>query len=201
MKNSITPAALIAAHAGDIGNFIAATTHGGIERQEADGQRSFVASETLPKEMLHGCTREVLEKMGIKFGSDADELFVSVRLPEGWSKQATGHSMWSDLLDEKGRRRAAIFYKAAFYDRSAHISLNRRYTVSTYEACEKDGTAAEYGKHTHMKTVVLDCGQPVHVIGVREDRDYNLGDEHGKQAAAWLDQNRPDWRDPLAYWE
>ena len=201
MKNSISPAALSAAIAGDIGNFLAAATPGGIERQEAAGQRSFVASETLPKEMLHGCTREKLEQMGIRFGGDADDLFVTVQLPDGWKKQATNHSMWSDLLDQKERRRAAIFYKAAFYDRSAHISLNQRYTVSTYEACDKDGNAAEYGKHTHMKTIVLDCGQPVHVVGIREERDYNLGDELGKQAAAWLDQNHPDWRDPLAYWE
>jgi len=32
--------------------------------------------------------------------------------------------MWSYLLDEHGRRRVAIFYKAAFYDRSAFMRLN-----------------------------------------------------------------------------
>lgn len=201
MKKSMSPAALSATLADDIGNFLAAVTPGGVERQETAGQRLFVVSETLPKEMVRGCTREKLEQMGVRFGEDADDLFVTVQLPDGWKKQATSHSMWSDLLDHKGRPRAAIFYKAAFYDRRAHISLRQRYTMSIYEACDKDGNAAEYGKHTHMKTVVLDCGQPVHVVGVRENRGYNLGDEHDKQAAAWLDKNRSDWRDPLAYWE
>ena len=38
--------------------------------------------------------------------------------------------MWSDLVDDKGRKRTSIFYKAAFYDRSAHIGVNRRYGIS-----------------------------------------------------------------------
>ena len=200
-KNSISLAALSAAFNGDIDNLLVAATPGGIERQEAAGQCSFVASETLPKEMLHGCTREKLEQMGIKFGEDVDDLFVAVQLPDGWKKRATGHSMWSELLDQKGRQRAKIFYKAAFYDRRASISLSYRYTVNSYEACDKDGNAAEDGKHTHIKVVVLDCDQPVHVVGIYEDRDYSLGSELVKQAKAWLDQNHPDWRDPLAYWE
>lgn len=104
------------------GNFMAALVPGGIEQQEKDGQRQFVNESTLPKEML-GCTRQDLEALGIVFGEDADDLFVNVTLPKGWSKRPTEHSMWSDLIDDQNRVRARLFYKAAFYDRSAHLSL------------------------------------------------------------------------------
>jgi hypothetical protein len=124
MGSKITPAALSAMFDGNTENFLAASTPGGIEAQEARGQLDFVASETLPKEMLHGCTREKLEEMGIRFGDDVDDLFVSVELPDGWEKRPTDHSMWSELVDDKGVVRANIFYKAAFYDRNAHISLS-----------------------------------------------------------------------------
>lgn len=201
MNFRLTPAAMVAAENGDMDNFLAAATPGGIEAQEKAGQTMFVSNATLPKEMLGRCTRENLEQMGIKFGADADDLFVTAQLPAGWKKQATEHSMWSELLDEKGRKRGAIFYKAAFYDRKAHITLSCRYNPSTYEPCDADGNVAEYGKHTHMKTVVQDCGSEVHVVGVREDRDYVANDAHGAQAEAWLDEHYPDWRNPLAYWD
>ena len=95
---------------------------GAILAQEARGQRAFAASTVLPIECL-GCTREQLEALGIVFGEPVDDLFIEVQLPEGWEKVPTDHSMWTDLVDAQGERRAAVFYKAAFYDRSAHISL------------------------------------------------------------------------------
>lgn len=201
MNNRITSAALSAAASGNLGNFIAAITPGGIEAQEAAGQATFVSNATLPKEMLHGCDREKLEQMGIKFGADADDLFVTVQLPEGWKKKATDHAMWSDLLDDNGRKRAAIFYTAAFYDRSAHISLCRRYGVSGYEPCDNEGNAAEHGKNSHMKTVVKDGDAALHVVGIREDSDYKTGEAHGKEAGDWLTAHFPNWQNPLAYWE
>lgn len=201
MKHEISLAALAAAASGNMDNFIAATTPGGIEAQEAAGQATFVSNETLPKGMLHGCSREQLEQMGIKFGADMDDIFVTAQLPEGWEKQATDHSMWSDLLDEKGRKRAAIFYKAAFYDRSAHISLCRRYGVHGYELCDSEGRPMEYGKNSHLQTVVKDCDTTIHVVGIREDLDYQTGETHGAEGRAWLNAHFPKWENPLAYWE
>ncbi len=187
---------LAAFAATNMSDLIAATSPGGIERQEAAGQASFVQSTTLPKD----CDRNILTLAGVIFGDDFDDLFVTVQLPDGWKKQATEHSMHSDLLDEKGRKRGAIFYKAAFYDRKAHMSLCRRYNHSKYEPCEACGCAAEYGKHTHMKTVILDGAAVLHTIGIHSADDYQTGDMHEKQAEQWLDQNYPDWRNPLAYW-
>lgn len=119
MNREITPAALSALADGDIENFRIAATPGGIEAQEKAGQAITNAQETLPKE----CPRAELEKLGFVFGEDYDELFVNVKFPEGWKKQATDHPMWSDLVDPSGKKRAAIFYKAAFYDRRADMHM------------------------------------------------------------------------------
>ena len=92
-----------------------------IEDQEARGQAELVNSEVLPA----SCGgREKLEAAGVVFGSpvDGDPLFVHAALPDGWKKRPTEHSMWSDLIDAEGKVRANIFYKAAFYDRKAHMN-------------------------------------------------------------------------------
>lgn len=190
MQSHITPAALAAAVSGDLDNFLAAVTPGGIEAQERAGPVAFVSNTTLPKDMNFANVRETLKQMGITLGAEVDDLFVKAQLPDGWTKRATDHAMWSDLVDEKGRKRAAIFYKAAFYDRNAHMGLCLRYRCDCYEPCD-DGYA----------TVVKDGNTTMQVIGAREKGDYRLGKEHYNQAVDWLDSHYPDWKNPLAYWE
>ena len=97
---------------------------GAIMEQEAQGQRELVNSTQLPAKVNSG-DRKALEKAGVVFGekSPDDDLFVEATLPEGWQKRRTDHSMWSELVDEKGVVRATIFYKAAFYDRDAFINV------------------------------------------------------------------------------
>jgi len=117
--NSALLAALLK---GNLEDFETAATPGGIEKQEAQGQKDFVASESLPRK----CPKQELEKLGFVFGETIDGvsgLFVQVKMPKGWKKQATDHSMWSELVDETGKVRASIFYKAAFYDRDAFLRL------------------------------------------------------------------------------
>lgn len=197
---NMTPAALNALARGDFENFIAAATPGGIEAQEAAGQRTFVANSTLPKD----CPREALEKLGVVFGADQDDLFVNVTLPTGWTKKATDHSMWSDLIDAKGRKRGGLFYKAAFYDRKAHMDLVRRYSVDQYSTCDVNGQTAEYGKHTHIRTVVKDSNTVVKSFGeprLDGSHNYDLADEQAAEAKAWLNENFPQWNDVTAYWD
>ncbi|MEV7674993.1 hypothetical protein [Streptomyces sp. NPDC088752] len=94
-----------------------------IEKQEQAGQNQLVNSEQLPADMRDG--REAFEALGFTFGQPeaADPLFLPATLPEGWTRKASDHPMWSHLLDEHGRQRVTIFYKAAFYDRHARMSL------------------------------------------------------------------------------
>ena len=88
--------------------------------QEAEGQKQLCASQQLPKD---GLRPEKAAQHGIVIvgPSAGDDLFVDVQLPEGWQIKPTDHSMWSELQDADGKRIAMIFYKAAFYDRTAFI--------------------------------------------------------------------------------
>ena len=94
-----------------------------IESQEKKGQEQLVYSAVLPVE---GTSNEAeWAAMGVKLGEpeDGDPLFRKATLPHGWKKVSTGHSMCSNLVDDRGIIRAKIFYKAAFYDRRADVSL------------------------------------------------------------------------------
>lgn len=169
-----------------------------IENQEAQGQKSFVHSETLPVKMGSEQTIKILESAGVKFLGvvEGDPLFRYVELPKGWKKAPTSHSMWSDLLDEKGRSRASIFYKAAFYDRDAHLSLNRRYSA-----------AFDYNRFTKEKVGVanvMDCGKVIHTtepIPANNKERWDVSDEALKLATEWLNKNYPEWKNPGAYWD
>ncbi len=115
----MTPAALAALAAGQMGNFLAAATPGGIEAQEAEGQRQACRASRLPRKGTED--RSPWEALGFRFLGGDDKLFIDVEFPAGWRLVATDHSMWSDLVDDKGQKRASMFYKAAFYDLSAFI--------------------------------------------------------------------------------
>lgn len=94
-----------------------------IRAQEKEGQRELANSELLPVE---GTSNEAeWAAIGVKLGKPkkGDPLFRHVILPSGWKIVPTDHDMWSKLVDDKGRVRAEIFYKAAFYDRRAFVTL------------------------------------------------------------------------------
>ena len=99
-----------------------------IEAQEAEGQAELVKSSQLPAKVNSPHGADILEKykeLGIEVlgKTDGDELFLNVKLPEGWAVQPTDHSMWSKLVDVDGNEIASIFYKAAFYDRDAFVNF------------------------------------------------------------------------------
>lgn len=103
-----------------------------IEVMEAAGQQQLVHSDIMPAQ-----GSDALPALGFRIGefTDDDQLFVHATLPEGWSKEGSDHSMWSYVVDAQGRRRVSCFYKAAFYDRSAHCSVVRLASV-LYDAVE-----------------------------------------------------------------
>lgn len=95
-----------------------------IEQMEAEGQRELCASAALPVDANAECV-STLQQRGVQFGDPLpdDRIFRSAALPVGWKIEPTDHSMWSELRDETGAIVARIFYKAAFYDRSAFMRL------------------------------------------------------------------------------
>jgi len=104
-----------------------------IPAQEREGQAELVASSLLPLD-LHRRESD-FAALGFVFHGpvEDDPLFQRVTLPPGWQREGTSHAMWSYITDEQGRRRVALFYKAAFYDRGAHASLEPRFTVTARE--------------------------------------------------------------------
>ena len=186
-----TPAAILAAVSGDLENYSTARTPGGIEAQEAAGQTTLVANSTLPIDMPADAKKN-LEECGFKFGEKVDDLFVTVTMPPGWRKVPTSHSMWTELHDDKGRRRASIFYKAAFYDKRADLRMDRRYALNNY---------ADSADEEQYETVATDCGKTIHSFGTRVHSDFDAGDGHALAAEAWLNEHFPNWRSPFAYWD
>lgn len=168
-----------------------------IVNQEASGQRSFINSDTLPTEM-DSQARAILEGAGVQFYGpvDGDELFQYVDLPPGWKKVPTDHPMWSRLLDGKGRERAAIFYKAAFYDRNAWLSLTARFHISfDYPRYDADGVGVA---HVMDQETQIYTTNPVDAAG-RER--YLVSQEAIACAEQWLEEHFSDWRNPGAYWD
>lgn len=166
-----------------------------IENQEARGQRELVGSDTLPKQMSDQ-DRATLEAWGVRFLGDVpgDDLFVYATLPEGWSKKETDHSMWSKLYDERGRERAAMFYKAAFYDRVAHLHVSHRYTVQTdYDAPENIRRSQCFDGETVMHTVEVPIPDG--------KTKWDVADEADSECRKWFDEKVPHWRDLLASWD
>jgi len=175
-----------------------------IENQEARGQTRFVNSECLPKR-CNDCSRANFEKMGIGFGEDVDALFVNVTLPAGWKKVPTDHPMWSKLVDEQGRERASMFYKAAYYDRDAFICITKRFSIEPTCGWEDDN----YQKGT-WHCVVKDCDrviwksttvEPEPILKELWGAWYDKKEHLRVFGEEWLKEHYPNWEDPCAYWE
>lgn len=100
-----------------------------IEEQEKRGQQQVVNSDRLPTQLQS--PRSDFADLGFVFGDPdpRDPMFTSATLPEGWAREGSDHALWSYIVDEHGRRRASIFYKAAYYDRDAFMGLT---SVSGY---------------------------------------------------------------------
>lgn len=97
-----------------------------ITGMEAAGQAQFVegGGEGVTEMPANGPWDE-LETLGFvrREAIPHDALFVKAVLPVGWRKERTDHSMWSQIVDERGVARVKVFYKAAFYDRRADFHV------------------------------------------------------------------------------
>lgn len=190
------------AHA--LSNLITLTTPGGIERQERQGQAQFVASQQLPRKFNgHPDGRQVLEGFGFRYGINADELFVNVQFPEGWVKQGGNHAMWSTVVDEQGRTRLSIFYKAAFYDTDAFINISRRFRISQYDHCDENGTVLpdEVDSKFYGVSVRDWDGTVLFRAGHCGSKEWSEHERLRVVAKEWLGGRYPDWEKCSAYWD
>lgn len=196
----MTPAALSALLHGDTQNFITASTPGGIEAQEAAGQMEQSLLQTLPKDNRD---RESFEKLGFKFGKDADDIFIEVEFPKGWRKKTTDHSMWTKIIDDKGRERGSIFFKAAFYDRSAHVSLSRRFGVRQSYGEDVKETESVYisDASNELKKRIEGFLKPDWNDREEAQERSTKIDSATKELNDWLTNKYPNWQDVTAYWD
>lgn len=81
----------------------------------------------IQKQRVLDYTLDIYNRLGIQVESEYDYDNYYVILPEGWEKKSTDHSMWFDLIDNKGNKRAIIFEKA--FDES-FINFETRYIVT-----------------------------------------------------------------------
>lgn len=176
---------------------------GAIEAQEAEGQRQLAESDTLPTSYgfpKAPIARPALEAAGVKFLGpvEGDELFEYVELPPGWKKKPTEHSMHTELIDQNGRKRAGIFYKAAFYDRRADINLCTRFSVGQDYSPERDPDAlvcqVRDGERVIFATEPVKKADGWEAFNAQRDAVMST-------ATAWLAERYPDWESYTAYWD
>jgi hypothetical protein len=175
-------------------NLLIAATPGGIEASERHGQRRLVASSQLPIEGTEDAAP--WEAMGVSLGENTDALFRNVSIPNGWSFQRSDHAMWSHLVDDQGRKRAAIFYKAAFYDQKAAAHIINRYEIGRDYDTDRGV----------LVTRVTEDGKSLFSSEPYSGEPYSdpWREEEARQRRActdWLNRERPLWRDSVRQWE
>lgn len=172
-----------------------------IEHMEKESQEKVVKNIMMAREMSPN--KEEWEQLGFIFTDiPGDNVLCNVVLPEGWSLKATDHSMWNDIIDENGMVRGSMFYKSSFYDREAHMTLNRRYGVCSCCVNGDYSTREIFFGNENEKLFV--AGQ-THISKdmSREDRlmIYERQKQLEKMAQEFGDENYPGWESVHAYWE
>lgn len=169
-----------------------------IVAQEARGQAEMELSDTLPTRGL----RSLIESGAqITTGAQPDRLLTLVRLPDGWSKRRTDHHLYTDLLDEKGRKRASIFFKASFHDRDAFVTPCRR--LSTRRDWDLEKKSKRYAAEALDGETVIFRTEERTIPEGNTDRmaEFTIGREVEAEAAEWLNRSYPGWEKASSYWE
>lgn len=206
-----------------------------IEDQERRGQQAVVRGQRLPKKVnSHSIpndlffkgvadsmsyeerkiitdqnsinyTKEQYEKMGIKIIEECDDLFWTVALPEGWEIKATDHTMWNELIDNKGRKRANFFYKAAFYDRDAFINFSTRFQVGVGHIADA-GEEYDIWVNSDYQGTVKDGDKVIYATACVPTTGSYTGDDKVQEELRaklkiFMQEHYPDYEDIHAYWD
>ena len=79
----------------------------------------------IAREILHSdeSAETVLAAMGFTDIKEHNQLFVTATPPDGWTKSTEGY--WTTILDADENERISQFYKGAWYDERAFMSVRK----------------------------------------------------------------------------
>jgi hypothetical protein len=172
------------------------------ESIEAERMAEAIQETLLPKEMDPG--RSEWEALGFVFEEiPDDELMYRAKLPKGWKMVSTDHPMATDIIDEQGRKRGSMFYKASLYDRKASMYLCRRYKVSSdYKVDGYDATYIVYfGNEQERLFVAGEITYSYQSPMEEQAKAVEQIDKLKAVAAAWGKEHYPDYENIYAYWD
>lgn len=173
-------------------SFETGDTSEAIEAVQTAEQNRARKSLMLPKIMTPN--QETFEALGFTFKDVGDNVLFKATLPTGWTLKAEC-GYWTDIFDEKGRKRGNSFYKGAFYDRNGQMSLSTRFHIESSPADKKHwmGPFTIFVQDADG-SVVFSAGKCRYF---ETDEYYQLIDE----AKQYLHENYPDWENPTKYWD
>lgn len=159
---------------------------------ESAGQRQLVESTDLPTK---GSDDPKFLALGFTFGDPHkhDPLFRPATLPAGWRKQAKDHAMGSSVVDELGRERVSVFYKAAYYDRRADMHLTTVYGYVMHLEYEKgapildDAWATAEAVTASARGLVADAKKSLDLYQDRADDYARRQVVEKKKTIAWAE--------------
>lgn len=151
-------------------------------------------------------TKECYDRLGITVLSESGNAMYSVQLPDGWTIESTDHPMWNNLLDDKGRNRAKVFYKACcgIMD-EADITFNTRYYIFV-DTVSQEGDWRQkmesgyigYIKDRDNDSVIYQTDKFEGTTEVLNDSDIRR--DVRKVLEKYMEKNYPEYEDIFAYW-
>lgn len=128
-----------------------------------------------------------------------DTLYFDAELPAGWHIKATDNIWWSEVIDNKGRKRAGVYCKEMCGTGDTFIKFFARYDFyANFNEQDKE----------NMSWVVTDNATELVVFETEKmstdsnERDYwVLRDKLTGQCLDFLAKNYPNHEDINAYWD
>lgn len=133
-------------------------------------------------------------------------LFQEVSYPPGWGNAPTKSHLWTDIIDEHGRVRGAIFYKAEAHDLRAHAVLYPRFSVGldlSDRAMAQSTATMLIEDRLGLVNMRIDGLTKVNWAGDRAVAEAASSAELAaeRKLKEWLDTNYPAWTTILGHWQ
>ncbi|UTC29744.1 hypothetical protein BAJUN_01140 [Bajunvirus bajun] len=154
--------------------------------------------------------RQEAEALGFVFGEKLDDLFIEVvKAPDGWVFQSTDHSLYTSIVDDKGRIRGQMGART-LYDTFADYHWHSRYVL---QDVREEGWFEKYQPTRLTKTVkrkvLVDDGSRLEHPQYRDSHDpfggyvYHHKEAPGRYEMVDVEVALPDAKQPKPqpYWQ